>query len=475
MEVREHLTILRRAILVLILLPVIAAGAAYGVSLQLPKVYESRISVLVRSSQVFGNSDTALATDETLLTKPPLLQRVIEDLGLNTTPGALAGQISSTVEPGTTILDITVHAGNPKLAQDIATTLEKDFVTAVGELNGPAPTPAPGSTTTTPAPVTQFVVLSPASYSEAPISPNPRGNALLAGFGGLLVAVAIAYILDSLDQSIKDADKLTDKTDLAVLGQIPAVRGRRGRLGELMVLARKDQFTPAAEAYRGLRTNLLFSAVGRELKSLVVTSATKGEGKSRTAANLAAALALAGHRTVIVDADFRRPNVHRIFGVFHEGGLSDAVLDGGSAPYPLVQIDEIPNLWICPCGTPPPNPSEFLGSPQVKAVFAKLKAGFDYVIIDSPPVGLVTDGLVLATEADGTILIAAHDSTTFPDLVSARTSLERVQATVLGAVLNKVPGSAEGYYYYRAQAQTAGNGRRRLFSRDPKAKVARRG
>ena len=462
MEVREHLSILRRAILVLIFLPVIAAGAAYGVSLQLPKVYESRISVLVRQSTVFGTAEAGLVTDQTLLTRPRLLQQVISDLGLNTTPAALAGQISSQIEPGTTILDIIVHAGDPKQAQDIATTLEKDFVVAVDELNGPAPTPAPGSNPNTPqVPVTKYVVLSPASLSDAPISPNPRGNALLAGFGGLLVAVAIAYLLDSLDQSVKDVDKLNDRTGLLLIGQVPAVGGKRQKMGEIMVLGRKDQFSSAAEAYRSIRTNLLFSALGRELKSIVVTSAVKGEGKSRTAANLATVLALAGHRTVLVDVDFRRPSVHRLFGIVRNVGLSDLVLQNASAPHAVVAVDEVPNLWVCPCGTPPPNPSEFLGSPEVKDVLSRLKSEYDYMVIDTPPVTLVSDSLVVASEADGTLIIAAYGSTTYPQVVAARTALERVQANVLGVVLNKIPGSVEGYYYYRTEPAIASNGKRR--------------
>jgi capsular exopolysaccharide synthesis family protein len=206
--------------------------------------------------------------------------------------------------------------------------------------------------------------------------------------------------------------------------------------------------SPVVEAYKALRTNLLFSSVDREVKTIVVTSAVANEGKSRTAANLAIVLAQAGHRTLLVDADFRRPSQHRIFGRVRNVGLSNLFVQEMPDTSLFALDEQVKDLVVLPSGPTPPNPSELLGSAQMKALLARFRKGFDYVVMDTPPVNAVTDASVLAAVADGAIIIVETNKATYPAVQHAKQALERVGGKVLGSVMNKVKAAGGAYYHY---------------------------
>jgi capsular exopolysaccharide synthesis family protein len=175
------------------------------------------------------------------------------------------------------------------------------------------------------------------------------------------------------------------------------------------------------------------------------------EGKSHTAANLAVVLAQAGYSTVLVDADFRRPSQHRIFGRIRNVGLSNLMLRDVPEHELLWPIDQVSNLHLIASGPTPPNPSELLGSAQMRTLLASLRERFAYVVIDTPPVNAVTDPTVLAAHADATILVIEQGRTTFPALMRAQQALERVGANIVGAVINKLRSEGTSYYYYNYQ------------------------
>jgi capsular exopolysaccharide synthesis family protein len=206
--------------------------------------------------------------------------------------------------------------------------------------------------------------------------------------------------------------------------------------------------SPVVEAYKALRTNLLFSSVDKEIKTVVVTSALPSEGKSRTAANLAIVLAQAGHRTLLVDADFRRPSQHRIFGRVRNVGLSNLFVQDTSDASLFVLDEQVKDLVILASGPTPPNPSELLGSAQMKALLARFRQGFDYVVFDTPPVNAVTDASVLAANADTAILVVDTNRATYTAVQHAKQALERVGGKVLGSVMNKMKPTGGRYYYY---------------------------
>jgi capsular exopolysaccharide synthesis family protein len=229
------------------------------------------------------------------------------------------------------------------------------------------------------------------------------------------------------------------------LGHISFVPAKPDRRGELVTLAGDS---PVVEAYKALRTNLVFSSVDREVKTIVITSAVPNEGKSRTAANLAVVLAMAGHATLLVDADFRRPSQHRIFGRVRNLGLSNLIVQDMPEAALFVPDDQVKDLVVLASGPTPPNPSELLGSGPMKALLTRLRKGFEYVVIDTPPVNAVTDASVLAATADAVILVVDTNKATYPAVQHAKAALERVGATVLGTVMNKMKSAGGTYYYY---------------------------
>jgi capsular exopolysaccharide synthesis family protein len=287
-------------------------------------------------------------------------------------------------------------------------------------------------------------VVAPAVLPDKPVSPNVLLNTAIAFAAGLLLALGLAYVLDYLDQSIKSDDELTERLGLISIGHIAFVPASKGKRGELVAL---DGHSYASEAYKALRTSLLFSTIDQQLKAIVVTSAEVGEGKSRTAANLAIVLAQAGHKTLLIDADFRRPSQHKVFGRIRNVGLSNLILQDATASDAIAIVEGEPNLWLLTSGPTPPNPSELLGSGRMRELMARLWAHFSYVILDTPPVNAVTDASILAAAANGTILVVEQRRTTFPAVQRAKQVLDRVGAHTIGVVMNKVRVSAGSYSY----------------------------
>lgn len=219
---------------------------------------------------------------------------------------------------------------------------------------------------------------------------------------------------------------------------------------EVTLIANTDAKSPVSEAYRTIRTNIKFSNIaGRELKTIMLTSATPNEGKSTTISNLAVVMAQAGHSVVLCDCDFRNPTQHKIFGL-HNKGLSNCVATGSDV-MDIIQQTSVPNLYVLTSGPVAPNPSELLASQNMVDILAELKQHFDYVLVDTPPIMPVTDAAVVSAKVDGTILVIASGAVSPSIAVEAKTRLEQAGAHLLGVVLNKVDVAANshyGYYYY---------------------------
>jgi capsular exopolysaccharide synthesis family protein len=215
-----------------------------------------------------------------------------------------------------------------------------------------------------------------------------------------------------------------------------------------------DPRAPAAEAYRTLRTNLYFSSLDRALETLVVTSAAPGDGKSTTLANLAVIMSRGEKRTILVDADLRKPSLHKLFGVSNNQGLTTmAVEDSALAEPPLVETG-LDNLWLLPSGPLPPNPAEILGSRRMEEIIAALKARADVVLFDAPPAIAVTDAAVLGTKVDGVLLVIRAGKTRREHAQRAKELLERVKVRVVGAVLNNAPPDQSMGGYYAAEGES---------------------
>lgn len=467
MELNRYVRVLRHQLWMIVACPILAAVAAGVVSFALPPVYEAKVDLAVRPAQLLPSTDpnaaavssaTILATYALFMTEPPLLNKVIADLGLKTTSDDLVKEVKVTPDTLALVLHVTVQDTNPALGRDVADTLVAEFISEVKQIQQ-AETQSPNPRT-----ADDFVVLSPAVLPNKPVSPNKTLNVSIAFIAGLLLALGVAFLIDYLDQSIKSEEELTERLGLIPLGHIAFVPPGKGKRGELVTLDAQSQ---ASEAYKALRTSILFSGIDHPLKEIVVTSAGSGEGKSRTAANLAVVLAQAGHKTLLVDADFRRPSQHRMFARVRNFGLSNLILGDATEDEVVGSVDSLPNLWLLTSGPTPPNPSELLGSGRMRELMARLSGAFVYVVVDTPPVNAVTDSSILAAHADGTILVVEQGRTTFPALGRAKQMLDRVGAHTLGAVMNKVRASAGSYAYDYGYYSSASGGSPKPLAKQP--------
>ncbi len=289
-------------------------------------------------------------------------------------------------------------------------------------------------------------VLEAAGIPDQPLSKNYLQYVLVAVVFGMTLAAGAAYLAEFLDDSIKDAKDIQTRFGIATLGAVPKLPGN-DKAPEQKLIMVHDSLQPAAEAYRILRTNLQFASVDQDLRLLQVTSSSPGEGKSMTTANLAAAIALSGKRVILLDADLRRPVQHKLFGLSNNAGVTSALLGYFDSLEQLLRPTPVQNLRILTSGPLPPNPAELVGSKRMRSLLAQLQDHADIVVLDSPPVTVVSDTTIMASYMEGVLLVAKPGQTRADDLRRSISALEQVEAQLLGVLLNEVPLKNSGYYY----------------------------
>ena len=293
-----------------------------------------------------------------------------------------------------------------------------------------------------------LTVVDPAVSPVAPASPRVLLNTLLAALVGLMLAVGIAFLVEYLDDTLKSPDDVEAVAGLPTLGTIIRMKGDEGRSTIYRLAAILYPRSPVAEAYRTLRTNIEFASVDEPVKVILVTSAIPGEGKTTTAANLAAVFAQAGHATLLVDADLRKPGVHRIFNLPNAQGLTNLLRSDEAIVRDLAQATEQEHLTVLTTGPLPPNPAELLRSSRMHTVMERLAASAEFVIVDSPPLQAVTDAAILSALVDGTVMVIDAGRTRSGAVRNGRETLAKVGARVLGVTLNGMSESMSGDYYY---------------------------
>lgn len=293
-----------------------------------------------------------------------------------------------------------------------------------------------------------LTVIEPAALPTKPVGPNRVAIILAAAAIGFALAAGAAYLLDYLDDTLKNPDDIRKVTDLITLGAVPQMEEAERANGELVALG--EGHSAGAEAFRVLRTNLQFAGVDRPLRSLLISSPSPREGKSLVTANLAAAFAQIGHQVILVDTDLHRPRLHRIFGLPNNTGLTTALLMAQPAADGLLQETKVPGLRVLTSGPLPPNPAELLGSARMRELIQALSAQADIALFDSPPVTALADAAILGSQTDGVLLVISAGQTRRELTRRTMAALERVRARVVGAVLNRLPlqGAGYGYYYY---------------------------
>ncbi|WP_400997716.1 polysaccharide biosynthesis tyrosine autokinase [Agromyces sp. GXQ0307] len=463
MELRDYLRGLRRHWIAILLMTLIGAGAGYGWTLLQTPVYVANASGIVQSTGIGDVANVSLGDSVARSRVPSYLimagwtdtaEGVIDDLGLQTTPEALIQRVEVTNPSGTVILSVTAEAPTAEGARELAEAWLNSLGAVVEGVEVE-------SSPTGEAPV-KVVVRESASLPSSPAFPDVQTAIIVGGVLGLGFGVAFAMIRTAADRRIRNAEDTEQKSGVAVVGTIPWVAGfdagerlvdpaaanRTGRTGTFAV----------SEALRSLRTNLQFMDVDHPPKTIVVTSPLPGDGKSTIACNLALTLAAAGTTVVLVDGDLRRSMVARTMGLPGGAGLSDVLAGRAALSEVLQRTPKSNNLLVLAAGSVPPNPSEVLGSERMHTLVADLTKHAT-VIIDAPPLLPVTDGAVLAHQADGALVVVTLGKTTYDLLDKALDTLKKARGRALGIVLNKAPirgADAATYSYEYRRDYTSG-------------------
>jgi capsular exopolysaccharide synthesis family protein len=300
-------------------------------------------------------------------------------------------------------------------------------------------------------------VIDRAEPGKAPVKPNKTLNITLGLIFGLIMGVGLAFFIEYLDTSVKTIDDVERTFQAPVLGVIPQ------NIGYLLEEGAESKH---AEAYRVLRTNLLFSRKDEKLNTIVIVSAGAGEGKSTTTINLSTVFAQAGNRVLIVDSDLRRPTLHKLFKVANNLGLTNYLLKQNTV-VEVVQTTSVPNLDFMASGKLPSSSMGILGSAQMKELIAELKQRYDFIFFDSPPILGVSDASILASEVDLVMQVIQYRRYPQPMTIRAKQMIEKVGGNFVGMVLNNINMSQdEGYYYYSGYYHDY------YYSRDPSEQEA---
>lgn len=443
MDLKQYLRVLRAHWVLIVAAVVVCTGAAAAYAWTREPVYAAHTQLFVSTksttglspSQVYQGGLAAQSRAESyarIVSSPPLAEAVIEDLGLPRRTEDIQSAITATVPLGTVLIDVKVEDESAQLAKDIADTLAAHFPAFVSTLES-------GSAEASPVEVS---VTSPAVLPKSPESPS-KGMYLAGGAVlGLILGVGAAVLRELLDRRIRDDESTEAIAGAPVLGQIPRDSGAKKR--PLVVVADAD--SPEAEAYRRLRTNLRVVTIDRDRKSLLVTSAIAGEGKTLLTANLGFAFAQAGHRVVLVDADLRRPKLGRLLGLEPAPGLSDVL--SGDRPYEALHHEQELPLQVLTSGSPPPNPSELLESAGFADLLDRLTQRAEIVILDSPALLPVSDAAIIARSTAAVLMVARVGYTRAEQFDEAAELVRAVDKHPVGAALNGLPARTGRAYVY---------------------------
>ncbi len=410
------------ALLVTVLMPKTYTSTA---TIYVSAVPGSDASALLESGQL---SEQRMKSYVQLATSDRVGREVVADLGLSATAEQLLQHVSATSPAGTVVLNISASDTSPDRAAQIANSVAAAFDRLVAELERPGNPTGPRIITTQ--------VVEPALPPAEPEWPSPLLNVALGAVVGLLIGVGAAVVRGRLDNSVKSADDLRRIAPLRVLGRIPQDR----RLNRQPLAVHARPLSPAAEAFRQLRTSLQFLHSTQRVNVIMVTSPLRGEGRTTTICNLAVAMAQVGRRVVVVDADLRQPKVADMLQL--SGGLGLSEMLAGSTKLPNVVRSWGGGVFdVVTSGRVPTNPSELLDSPRMANLIRDLRTRYDIVLVDAPPLLPVTDAAALTKLMDGSLLLARHGVTTVEQVHAALGSLATVSARVLGTVLTATPGA----------------------------------
>lgn len=448
MELKQYASILLRWTWLIVLCALIASLLAYVVSRQQTPIYAASTVLLVNSPArgIAQYSDSALRSTEgmlgtyaELLVKRPVLEETIKDLNLSRSPESLKQQIAVTVTPNTLLLVLTVEDTDPQRAADIANQLVRVLNRQEQELLA-NPYAAYREA---------LQVIEVALPRSAPVRPLVMTNVLMALAVGIVLAIGVALLAEHFNDTARSIDDVQRVLGLPTLATVTRISGERP--SDKLVTAKAPR-SPVAEVYRMLLAHIEFATLQRPTRSILVTSAEPGEGKSTTVANLATALAQNGKQVILVDADLRVPTLHKFFGCPNQTGVTTVLLqDSWNNLDDYLLPTGIENLRLMPSGTLSANPPKLINSPRMIELIDQLARRSDIVLFDSPSALSVVDATLLARACDATLLVVRADSTRTEAVRRARDLVVQSGTYMLGVVLNRVASRSPRYYDGREQ------------------------
>jgi capsular exopolysaccharide synthesis family protein len=443
MDARDYFRIVRRGWWLVLLAVMVALGAAALVTVRAEPRYEASVTFFITTpsqgvtdayqGSVFMQQRVKSYAD--LLRSDRLARSVVAKTPLGLTAEEVQSRITSATIPDTVLLRGTVTDTEATRALRLTEAIATQFVELVTAVETTGEQGRAGRI--------KVEVINGPRVGSTPVSPNPTRNFAVGALAGLLAGIGLAVLRTRLDNRLRDAVGLQRVTGSPLLGEIPF--DPAARTAPLIVGAAAT--SPRAEAVRTLRTNLRFVDVHEPARVIAVTSALPGEGKTTLSCNLAIALAEAGWRVALVDADLRRPKVAEYLGLEAGVGLTQVLL-GDVAVGDVMQRWGDRSLLVLPSGAVPPNPSELLGSKAMADVLLTLRESADIVVIDTAPLRSVTDGVVVAVQTDGALIVSRYGRTDRSEVGAAAQALQSVSVRLLGCVLNMAKlGRSETYRY----------------------------
>jgi len=487
----------------IILAGLLAGVTAFFVSRQMTPVFEATTTILVNEAPGSQSSDyNSLRASELLsktyaemMTKNPIMEETIQRLGMLMEAKTLRGMISVSPVTNTQLIEVVVESIDPQAAALIANTVVDVFKAEIeavqsdrydqskesleiklGEVeaeieNYNVLAAAAESETdrveyyaranqyretyyslmdlyesvwmSEAQTISSVAVVEPASLPEDPVRPRVLMNTALAGVVGVLLAAGVILIREALDDTLHTPEEVKNRLNLPVLGAIESISKDKQK----RIITIEQPRNPISESFRALRENVRFSSIDQPLQTLLVTSPEPSEGKSTVSANLACVFAQAGVDTILIDCDLRKPALHTFFDTSNNYGLTSMLFDQDLVIDKEKWYTPIENLHMISSGKLPPNPAELIASKRMKHFLKEINKQAELIILDTPPIQVVTDALSLASEADGVLLVVKPGETHTTAASLTVEQLRRAQARILGVVLNPLDLKRSQYAY----------------------------
>jgi capsular exopolysaccharide synthesis family protein len=448
-DLHNYLQAVRQGWWLVLAIVVIAVGTGGAITLQTAPRYASDVTFFVNTPNQNATAvyQGSLFTQDRvksyvdLVSSGRLAQTLAADPSLRLTAGQVSSRISAVNEPNTVLLTVTVTDTDRARGLKLCRALAVAFPALVQQIETP-----PGAQQ----PTVKVEVVDGPVLDSSPVSPQPLRNLALAALLGLVAGIGATVLRERLDTTVRDDLALRRAAGATVLGQIPY--DEDGKSAPLIVGAAGH--SARGEAMRKLRTNLRFVDLQDECRVIALTSAIQGEGKTTTCCNLAITMAESGSRVLLIDADLRRPRVAEYLGLESRIGLTD-VLIGEVTITDAAQPWGDGDLFVMASGSVPPDPSELLGSQRMADLLGAARGWVDIVLIDTPPLLSVTDGAVVAVQADGTVLLSQYARTSQAQIGAAVQALQQVSARLLGCVLTMTRQSKSDAYQYDTYRSTS--------------------